>query len=139
VYYLSNAVDDNARAVQAAEDSFLKFDDSSFLHRNTDLEATVWDLVYTENREESVELAKYITKAVDDSTSLKCRGVKSARFAVLKGTQIPSVLIEVGFISNAAEEENLKSSAYREAVACAIAKGILNYKKIYESTDGFTQ
>jgi len=139
VYYLSNAVDDNARAVQAAEDSFLKFDDSSFLHRNTDLEATVWDLVYTENREESIELAKHITKAVDDSTSLKNRGVKSARFAVLKGTQLPSVLVEVGFISNAVEEKNLKTSAYREAVACAIAKGILDYKKIYESTDGFTQ
>lgn len=139
VYYLSNAVDDNARAVQAAEDSFLKFDDSSFLHRNTDLEATVWDLVYTENREESIELARYIAKAVDDQTSLKNRGVKSARFCVLRGTQMPSVLVEVGFISNSAEERNLKNPEYREAVASAIAKGILNYKKIYESTDGFTQ
>ncbi|MFA5115741.1 MAG: N-acetylmuramoyl-L-alanine amidase [Candidatus Omnitrophota bacterium] len=139
VYYLSNAVDDNARAVQAAEDSFLKFDDTSFLHRNTDLEATVWDLVYTENREESIELAKYIAKAVDDQTSLKNRGVKSARFCVLRGTQMPSVLVEVGFISNSSEERNLKDPEYREAVASAITRGILNYKKIYESTDGFTQ
>lgn len=139
VYYLSPAVDDNARAVEAAENSFLKFDDSSFQHRNTDLEATIWDLVYTENREESIELARYIAKAVDVSTSLHDRGVKSARFAVLKGAQMPAVLVEVGFISNPAEEKNLKNSSYRQAVASSIAKGILNYKNVYESTDGFTQ
>jgi len=139
VYYLSNAVDDNARAVEAAENSFLKFDDSSFQRRNTDLEATVWDLVYTENREESVELAKYIAKAVDSSTSLHNRGVKSARFYVLRGAQMPAVLVEIGFISNSIEEKNLRDQSYRQAVASAIAKGILDYKNIYEATDGFTQ
>jgi N-acetylmuramoyl-L-alanine amidase len=139
VYYLSTAVDDNARAVEAAENSFLKFDDSSFQRHNTDLEATLWDLVYTENRQESVELAKYIAKAVDGSTSLHNRGVKSARFYVLRGSQMPSVLVEVGFISNPAEEKNLKDSAYRQAIATAITKGILNYKSVYESSDGFTK
>ncbi len=139
VYYLSTAVDDNARAVEAAENSFLKFDDSSFQRHNTDLEATLWDLVYTENRQESVELAKYIAKAVDGSTSLHNRGVKSARFYVLRGSQMPSVLVEVGFISNPAEEKNLKDPAYRQAVAAAITKGILNYKSVYESSNGFTQ
>ncbi|MFA5338566.1 MAG: N-acetylmuramoyl-L-alanine amidase [Candidatus Omnitrophota bacterium] len=139
VYYLSTAVDDNARAVEAAENSFLKFDDSSFQRRNTDLEATLWDLVYTENREESIELARNISKSVDASTSLYCRGVKSARFYVLKGAQMPAVLVEIGFISNPAEEKDLKSASCREDVASAIAKGILNYKKIYESTDGFTK
>ncbi len=139
VYYLSDAVDDTARATEAAENSFLKIDDSSFYVRNTDLEATVWDLVYTENREESIELAKYIAKSVDNSTSLKNRGIRSARFYVLKGAQMPSVLVEVGYISNAAEERNLKDKSYRQAEASAIARGILNYKKVYESTDGFTR
>ena len=139
VYYLSNAVDDNARAVEAAENSFLKFNDSSFYLRNTKLEATVWDLVYTENRQESIELARYIAKAVDDSTSLKNRGIKSARFYVLKGVQMPSVLVEIGFISNPAEEKNLCDLSYRQVLASSIARGILNYKKVYESTDGFTK
>ena len=52
---------------------------------------------------------------------------------------MPSVLVEVGYISNTAEERNLKDGVYRQAVALAIAKGILNYKKVYESTDGFTR
>ena len=139
VYYLSSAVDDVARAVEAAENEFLKFDDSSFYFRNTDLEATLWDLVYTENREESVELAKYITKAVDDSTSIRNRGIKSARFYVLKGVRMPSVLIEVGYLTNSVEEAALRRSSYRQALASAIARGILNYKRVYESTDGFTR
>ncbi len=139
VYYLSNAVDDTARAAEAAENSFLKIDDSSFYVRSTDLEATVWDLVYTENREESIELGKYISRSVDSGTSLNCRGIKGARFYVLKGVQMPAVLIEVGYISNPTEEQCFKSASYRQAVASAIAKGILNYKKVYESTDGFTR
>lgn len=139
VYYLSNAVDDNARAAEAAENSFLKIDDASFYLRDADLEATIWDLVYTENRQESIELARYISKSVDDNTSLKNRGVKSARFYVLKGVDVPSVLVEVGYISNISEEKKLKNAAYRQAIASAIVKGILNYKKIYESTDGFTR
>jgi N-acetylmuramoyl-L-alanine amidase len=96
-------------------------------------------MVYTENREESIELAKCVAKAVDSATSLHNRGVKSARFCVLRGTQMPAILVEVGFISNQAEEKNLKNPAYRQAVASSIAKGILNYKNVYESTDGFTQ
>lgn len=139
VYYLSNAIDDNARAIEAAENSSLKVEESSFYYKNTALEATLWDLVYTENREESIELARNITEAVDHSTSFKNRGIKSARFYVLKGTQIPSVLVEVGFISNSSDEKKLTSPSYKQAIACAIAKGILNYKRFYESTDGFTR
>ncbi|MFH0772661.1 MAG: N-acetylmuramoyl-L-alanine amidase [Candidatus Omnitrophota bacterium] len=139
VYYLSDAVDDCARAVEAAENSFLKFDDASFYFRNTNLEATVWDLVYTENREESIELAKCVAKSVDAATSLKNRGVKSARFCVLRGAQMPSILIEVGFISNSSEENNLKNLLYRQTIASAISAGVISYKNIYESTDGFTK
>ena len=139
VYYLSSAVDDAARAVEAAENEFLKFDDSSFYFRNTNLEATLWDLVYTENREESVELAKHITKAVDDSMSIRDRRIRSARFYVLKGVRMPSVLIEIGYLTNPAEEADMWRHSYRQELASAIVKGILNYKRVYESTDGFTR
>jgi len=139
VYYLSPAVDDSARAVEAAENAFLKFDDSSFYFRNTSLEATLWDLVYTENREESIELARYISKAVDDSTYLRNRGVKCARFYVLRGVRMPSVLVEVGYLSNSTEEANMRKLSFRQEVASAIVRGILNYKRVYETTDGFTR
>jgi N-acetylmuramoyl-L-alanine amidase len=139
VYYLSSAVDDAARTVEAAENEFLKFDDSSFYFRNTDLEATLWDLVYTENREESIELAKHITKAVDDSMSIRDRRIRSARFYVLKGVRMPSILIEIGYLTNPSEEADMRRHSYRQELASAIAQGILSYKKVYEATDGFTR
>ena len=141
VFYLSEAVDDNARAIAAAENAALKYEDSSFGNTkpSTNLEATLWDITNSENRVESIELAKYITRSAQQSLSTKDRGVKAARFYVLKGARMPSILIEVGFISNSQEAAKLKSPTYRELVAKSIAEGISNYKREYEKTEGFTK
>ena len=141
VFYLSEAVDDNARAIAAAENAFLKYEDSSFGYAkpSNSLEATLWDMRYSENRRESIELAKYITRAACKQLKAKDRGEKGARFYVLKGAEMPSVLIEVGFISNRQEAEKLKDSFYREKIAEAITSGIIDYKIEYETEDGFTR
>ncbi len=52
------------------------------------------------------------------------RGVKQAPFYVLAGARMPAVLLEVGFLSNAAESQKLLSAAHQEKVAGAIAAGI---------------
>ncbi len=57
------------------------------------------------------------------------RGVKHARFHVLRNNRLPSVLLEGGFINNIGEGRKLASGAYRERIASAIAEGVLNYKK----------
>lgn len=55
------------------------------------------------------------------------RGVKRARFSVLRNTDCPAILIETGFISNAREERNLNSATYRRRLADAIADGVVEY------------
>jgi len=141
VYYLSEAVDDDARAVAAAENASLKYETSSFGNKrpSTDLEATLWDIEHSENRKESIELAESIASLAYTRLGVKNRGTKAARFYVLKGARMPSVLVEVGFISNTAEAKRLKDSSYREQLAKAIAEGIISYKKKYETTEGFTK
>ena len=52
---------------------------------------------------------------------------------------MPSVLVEVGFISNRQEAAKLKDPIYREKAAKAIASGIIDYKNEYETEDGFTK
>jgi N-acetylmuramoyl-L-alanine amidase len=138
VYYLSEACDDSARAVQASENAALDFETDFKIKTSDQLKATLWDIIYTENRVESIELAQSLVNSMDNAKISRNRGVKSALFYVLKGTRIPSVLIEVGFISNRYEETKLKKSSYRQEIADCIAEGILNYKKRYELTDGFT-
>ncbi|NQT89680.1 MAG: N-acetylmuramoyl-L-alanine amidase [Candidatus Omnitrophica bacterium] len=141
IFYLSEAVDDNARAIAAAENASLKYESSSFGDRrpSNSLEATIWDLKYSENRRVSIELADCIAKAAYRRLGVRNRGVKAARFYVLKGAEMPSVLIEVGFLSNRQEAAKLNTSKYREKVAKAIATGILDYKQIYEESEAFTK
>lgn len=57
----------------------------------------------------------------------KNRGVKSAPFIVLVGAEMPSILVEIGFLSNKREENSLKSSDYRQSVAKAVFDGLSNY------------
>ncbi len=57
------------------------------------------------------------------------RGVKRARFAVLRDIRCPGVLVEVGFISHNAEERNLGSAAYIEKLARGISDGVINYHR----------
>lgn len=55
------------------------------------------------------------------------RGLKRARFAVLKFVSCPAVLIEAGFLSNDAEARRIGSAAYRDDLAAAIAAGVRAY------------
>lgn len=62
------------------------------------------------------------------------RGVKHARFVVLRETRCPSILVECGFISNRTEENNLGSAMYQEKLAQAIALGIYQYHQSLRQT-----
>src|SRR6202040_417551 len=57
----------------------------------------------------------------------KNRGVKKAPFVVLIGATMPSVLAEVGFLTNASDEALLRKNEHRQKIAEALYKGIANY------------
>ncbi len=57
------------------------------------------------------------------------RGLKRARFAVLKDLNCPGVLVECGFLTNASDAYKLRSEAYREKIANSLLEGILLYQK----------
>jgi N-acetylmuramoyl-L-alanine amidase len=56
------------------------------------------------------------------------RGVKFARFKVLRRSTVPGILVETGFISNSGDHSRLRDPAYREAIAQAIGDGLLAYR-----------
>ena len=71
--------------------------------------------------------AENVQKAVIKKTSAHDRGIKdSVDLTVLKYSVMPSVLVEVGFITNQTERENLFSESYRNKLAQGIAQGILD-------------
>jgi len=139
VYYLSEALDDNARAVQILENASLQYDENVIFPNKNSKDPTVWDLVLTENRKESAELAKIMNKQVRISRLTLSRGVKTARFHVLKWTDKPSILVETGFITNFKESRKLANRKYQDKLATQITSAILEYKELYERTNGFTR
>ncbi|MDD5645052.1 MAG: N-acetylmuramoyl-L-alanine amidase [bacterium] len=75
----------------------------------------------------SKRLACFINEEVVKSAQVKNRGVKEARFYVLRNTDMPAVLVEVGFISNADESVLLLHEDYRQKIAEGIASGVIKY------------
>ena len=63
------------------------------------------------------------------------RGIKQAGFLVLRQTSMPSILIELGFISNAEEEEYLNKEESRQELAYSIFKALRLYKSKYDSSN----
>jgi len=127
VYYVSPSVDDSQRAVSAAKDAVLDLDSSCFAGSSLNLKATLWDMIYTYSRAESIELARSICQTINRNLDTKILGIKGARFYVLKGARMPAVLIEIGFLSNYNEERMLKNSYYRQKITESIIVGIKNY------------
>jgi N-acetylmuramoyl-L-alanine amidase len=81
------------------------------------------------NRHEAANtlLAYYVHRGVLSLTHASDRGVKHARFELLRTAPCPAALVECGFISNRGEERKLGDSDYRDSIAEGIARGILTY------------
>jgi len=127
VYYVSPSVSDSKRALSSAKSAPLNLEKAYFSGRSQTIKAILWDMIYTQSRAESIELSQSICRSMDDSTGVRVIGVKSAGFQVLRGSNLPSVLVETGFLSNSDEECKLKNSYYRQKVAEAVADGVVNY------------
>ncbi|MCX7886761.1 MAG: N-acetylmuramoyl-L-alanine amidase [Verrucomicrobiae bacterium] len=82
--------------------------------------------------EQNIWLAHCIQKSLLRSTGAADRGVRRARFAVLRDAPCPAVLLEAGFLTHAAEERRLLTPDYRQRLAKAVAEGILSYKDAVE-------
>ena len=91
---------------------------------------------YPGNRNDAANtlLAGYIQHGLLAHTETPDRGVKRARFVVLREAECPAALVEVGFLSNTTEASKLIDAAYRDAVAEGIAQGILTYVVRAESS-----
>ncbi len=84
---------------------------------------------------QSIELASKVQGKFSNDLKRKNRGVKQGPFWVLHGAFMPSILIELGFVSNPEEGSYLNSDDGREELARAIANAILDYKKQYHSAN----
>jgi N-acetylmuramoyl-L-alanine amidase len=80
----------------------------------------------------NVYLGYQVQKALTLNLAVADRGVRRARFAVLRDAAMPAILIEAGFMSHPSEGRKIFTAAYRQQMARAIVDGILAYKRTVE-------
>lgn len=85
---------------------------------------------FKQNRSKSYQLARLVQSKIITNIRKTSRGVKNARYFVLRNSDTPAILIEVGFISHPWEEKSLLQKDYRDQMAQAIAQAILACKKL---------
>ena len=85
------------------------------------------DLIQRETMNESARFASLLVDELQQATTLLPRTHRFAGFAVLKAPDVPSVLIELGYLSNGTDERLLRGSEYRQRLAQGIARAIDRY------------
>jgi N-acetylmuramoyl-L-alanine amidase len=78
---------------------------------------------------ENIALATAMHAALITRIGAYDRGIKRARFAVLRNTTIPAVLIEGGFLTNPQDRVRIATPVYRQLLAQAIVRGVLSYNR----------
>ena len=123
-YFLDFASDEQSMRVAARENA-------TTVSKVSDLQRILRDLQMTSKRNESSLLAGSVQQAMvqtpNGGKNGRDLGVKHAPFLVLMGAEMPSILVETGFISNPGEERKLADPKYRAQAARAIFEGIKEY------------
>lgn len=132
--YLLNWTNDEEAMRVAARENKISLKRMKEMQKQLDvLEFIKGDLMRANKRNESIKLAHHVQRALVSNLDIYSDrnvidlGVKQALFYVLLGATMPSVLVEVSFISNPIEEKLLSRTSYRMQIAEAIAAGLNKY------------
>ncbi|MEK8127350.1 N-acetylmuramoyl-L-alanine amidase family protein [Paenibacillus filicis] len=119
-----------------SDDTFIELEDRVALANNADADLFVSIHANSADKEsvrgtethyytdQSADFAKTMHTALMKGTGFQDRKVKKSSFHVIRNTTMPSVLLEIGFMSNRAEESQLFQEAFQDQVAASIVSGI---------------
>lgn len=127
-YFLSaNASDTHASAVAARENAD-RIAGEPEIDPDDPVAAILVDLEDAASLQASSRLAYAVHERLVERLGAEDHGVKQAPFYVLAGARMPAVLLEVGFISHEEESRKLRTRAYQERIAEAVAEGVRAYR-----------
>lgn len=122
--------------VEKRENSVIQFEEDgeskySFSNPNSSESDIIFELMQDRDMKESVDFAKIVQHEMVNKAKRQDKGVLQANLAVLRKTYMPSVLLEVGFISTPAEEKYLNSKNGKNTLAKCIYNAVVKYKEKY--------
>jgi N-acetylmuramoyl-L-alanine amidase len=138
-YFLAEAKTEDERRVQDMENESVKFETGANAPKGDPLSFIITDMAQNEHLRESSDLALTIQNGLIDVHPGPNRGVQQANFAVLRGSYMPAVLVEIGFGSNQSEATFLSDQDNQRALARNIAESVVAYLGHYQSRVGGTR
>jgi len=138
-YFLAEALTEEARRVERMENESVRFETGAHAPRGDPLSFIINDMAQNEHLRESNDLAESIQQAMRQIHPGPNRGVKQANFAVLRGSFMPAVLVEIGFGTNPEEAAFISGAQGQRDIAAAITRGALEYLSHYEQRVSGTQ
>jgi N-acetylmuramoyl-L-alanine amidase len=125
-YYLNLSTDSEAIRVAALENA-------TSTHQLSDLQTILSDIMKNSKIDESSRLAHRVQDALSSGLTnrkypqVKSLGVKQAPFYVLIGAEMPAILVEMAFLSNKTDANQVKKEGYQDALAAEIVQGLQTY------------
>ncbi len=130
-YFLAVAKTSEALQVALRENASLQFEGGDTQASVDPLQFMLTDLQSAANLQESRHLATAINRSMAATLRGPDLGVRQGPFKVLVGATMPAVLVEVGYLSNRAEERQLRSSSYQAKIADALTGAVVNFLMDY--------
>lgn len=128
IYTLSEkASDKEAEALAGRENKRDIIHNVDFSNKSHDLTSVLIDLVQRESKNKSADFAEFVVKELEQKVYFLQNTHRFAGFRVLKGSDIPSVLIELGYLSNREEEKQLMNPVYRTKIITALSRAIYHH------------
>jgi N-acetylmuramoyl-L-alanine amidase len=125
VYTLSEkASDREAEQLAEQENSADNIIGVDLTHESQEVRHILVDLAQRESMNLATKLADRLIGELKREATLLRNGHRFARFAVLKSPDVPSVLIEMGYLSNRQDEASLKTESYRGKLMAAVVRGV---------------
>jgi N-acetylmuramoyl-L-alanine amidase len=129
VYSLSeNASDEEAAALANADNKSDIIAGVDLSKQPQYVDTILFDLAQRETNNYSYKFAKILVDEVKKVTKMINKPHRQAGFAVLKAPDLPSVLVELGFLTNSIDERNLNSSTWRRQVVISMTRALLIWK-----------
>ena len=135
-YFLAEAKTEEASRVEKMENEAVKFETGANAPKGDPLSFIINDMAQNEHLRESNDLAETIQNGMRAFHPGKDRGVQQANFAVLRGSYMPAVLVEIGFGTNASEAAYLSDGANQREIAASLARSVLEYIEHYDARIG---
>jgi N-acetylmuramoyl-L-alanine amidase len=125
VFYLSlEDYGDEAQRVAKGESEALPV----FGGGTRDIEVILWEMAQARYIEQSAALALAVEGALREHVPMSPRAIQQAPFRVLVGANMPAVLVEMGFITNADQERQLISDGFQSSIVQALVDSIVRFR-----------